>query len=115
MLLEWVIVPYNGGDLLSKAIANDFMDMINDIISLKVIVNPALLKLIERLEEAMINKLLDLANGWRTTRVTKGTDASTPVVTTDMSILCVQKLINELFGQFLGRIEYNCLVDLSNS
>jgi hypothetical protein len=113
-LLGWVIVPYDAGDLLSKSVAKNFGEMFDDLTSLKVIVHPAVLKLIERLEEAMINKLFDLANGWRETRITKGTAMNTPVVTVDMCAVCIQDLIAELFKQFLGRIEYNCLIDLSN-
>jgi hypothetical protein len=66
--LGWVMVPYDAGVPMSKAVAKSFEQLQNAIELKHMVVHTSLLDLIERLETALIEKLCDLATTFRETR-----------------------------------------------
>jgi hypothetical protein len=111
--LGWVMVPVTAGDDITHVIAKNFDKMEQAFITKKIPVHESLLDLLERLEGSMIEKLCELANGWRKTRITKWQQARTEIVSTKAALRLVLELLDDLFERMHTRITDYTLIDVT--
>jgi hypothetical protein len=111
--LGWVMVPVTAGDDLARAITKSFDKMEQAFITKKIPVHESLLDLIERLETNLIEKLCELANGWRKTRITKWQEARTEIVSMAGALTVVLELLDQLFDRLHTRVTDYTLIDTS--
>jgi hypothetical protein len=119
--LGWVMVPYDAGVPMSKAVAACFLKLQVAIELKQMVVHTSLLDLIERLETALIEKLCDLATTFRSTRAerwetyrnakTDAEKAAVVVLTTANAVEFVGDLIDELFARLHKQVTDYDLID----
>ena len=119
--LGWVMVPYDAGVPISKAVAASFFKLQVSIELKQMVVHTSLLDLIERLETALIEKLCDLATTFRETRAERWetyrnaqTDiekSNITVMTTAIAVEFVGELIDALFARLHRQITDYGLID----
>jgi hypothetical protein len=123
--LGWVMVPYDAGVPMSKAVAACFLKLQISIELKQMVVHTALLDLIERLETALIEKLCDLATTFRTTRAERWelyrnarTDSEKndiTVLTTATAIDFIRELMDALFARLHRQIGDYALIDVKDA
>jgi hypothetical protein len=110
--LGWVMVPYDAADKLTNSIADAFDEFEDIILDQKIVVHPMLLNRIESLEKAMIEKLCELANSWRKTRIEKFEQARIEVVTNKVALAIFLESVVQLFARLDAKISDYNLIDI---
>jgi hypothetical protein len=119
--LGWVMVPYNAGVPLSKAVASSFDTLQKAITVKQLVVHTSLLDLIERLEAALIEKLCDLATTLLVTRSDRWTQyemaktekekSDIEVFTNEVAMAFVSDLLEALFARLHRQITDYALIN----
>jgi hypothetical protein len=110
--LGWVMVPYDATDKLTNEIADAFDEFATIIFEQKIVVHPMLLNRIESLEKSLIEKLCELANSWRKTRIERFEEARVEVVTNRVALAIVLETVAALFARLDAKISDYGLIDM---
>jgi hypothetical protein len=110
--LGWVMVPHTARADLENEIADAFDEFVSIIFNQKIVVHPMLLNRIQSLEKSMIEKLYELAENWRKTRIERFEEARVEVVTNRIAMAIILDLVAALFVRLDNKISDYNLIDM---